>query len=177
LRRAQHRSRAVARATRLAWFPMPRIELATQIGASIAVVFDLSRDIDAHQQTQAVHREKAVAGKTSGLIEMGEEVTWEATHFGIRQRLTSRIVAMERPRYFRDSMIAGPFKCLDHDHFFQELSVGRTVMKDVFMYASPFGPIGRTADLLFLKRYMRRLLVERNVGLKRLAEGITNRSP
>ncbi len=156
---------------------MPRIELATEIAAPIAVVFDLSRNIDAHQESQAAHREKAVGGKTSGLIELGEDVTWEATHFGVRQRLTSRIVAMERPRHFRDSMVSGPFRLLDHDHFFEDLPAGRTAMKDVLVYASPLGPIGRIADILFLQRYMRRLLQERNAGLKRLAEGFSRRNP
>ena len=65
-------------------------------------VFDLSRSIDLHVQSTGNTGEKAIAGCTSGLIELGESVTWEATHFGIRQRLTSKITAFERPRFFVD---------------------------------------------------------------------------
>jgi hypothetical protein len=54
---------------------MPRIEVITFIAAPIETVFDLARSIDAHAASQSRHGEKAVAGRTSGLIEKGEEVT------------------------------------------------------------------------------------------------------
>ncbi len=149
---------------------MPRIQTVTDVGASLETVFDLSRDIDLHQLSQAGNKERAVSGRTSGLIEMGEEVTWEAVHFGIRQRLTSRIVAMTRPTHFRDSMVSGAFKRLDHDHYFEGLPDGGTRMTDVFDFTSPLGVLGRLADVLFLKRYMRRLLDERNQVIKLTAE-------
>jgi ligand-binding SRPBCC domain-containing protein len=149
---------------------MPRIELVTEIAAPIERVFDLSRNIDVHQQSQAGNKEKAIAGKTSGLIEEGEEVTWEAVHFGVRQRLTSRIVTMKRPTYFRDSMVAGAFKRFDHDHFFESVPGGRTLMKDVFDYTAPMGLLGRLADAFFLKKYMRRLFEERNGIIREMAE-------
>ena len=148
---------------------MPRIELSTVIVAPIETVFDLARNIDAHAASQASHGEKAVAGRTSGLIEQGEEVTWEARHLGFHQRLTSRIVAMQRPAHFRDSMTRGAFKRIEHDHFFESTGSG-TMMKDVFDYDAPLGLLGKIADWLFLESYMRRLLEERNQALKEMAE-------
>ena len=153
---------------------MPRIELTTVIAAPIETVFDLARSIDVHAESQSGHGEKAVAGRTSGLIEEGEEVTWEARHLGMRQRLTSRIVAMRRPTYFRDSMVRGAFSTMGHDHIFESTPAG-TVMKDVFDYTSPLGLLGRLADWLFLKSYMRRLLEERNQVLKQRAESPSTR--
>jgi ligand-binding SRPBCC domain-containing protein len=149
---------------------MPRIETAIVISAPIERVFDLARSIDVHKESQSAHRERAIGGRTSGLIENGEVVTWEALHFGVRQRLTSRIVAMTRPTHFRDSMVAGAFKRIDHDHFFESLPDGRTRMKDIFDYVAPLGPIGRLADWLFLEKYMRGLLEARNDVIRRLAE-------
>ena len=149
---------------------MPRIEIETVIEAPIGRVFDLSRDIDLHQQSQASHGERAISGRTSGLIEQGEEVTWEATHFGLRQRLTSRIVEMRRPSYFRDSQVKGAFKRFDHDHLFEELPDNRTLAREVFDYTAPFGPIGRLVDVLVLRRYMRKLILERSAAVKRCAE-------
>jgi ligand-binding SRPBCC domain-containing protein len=151
---------------------MPRIETDIAITAPIEKVFDLARSIDVHKQSQSAHRENAIAGKTSGLIENGEIVTWEAVHFGVRQRLTSRIAAMTRPTHFCDSMVKGAFKRIDHDHFFELQPDGSTRMKDIFDYSAPFGPIGRLADWLFLKAYMRGLLEARNQVIKRLAEEI-----
>jgi ligand-binding SRPBCC domain-containing protein len=149
---------------------MPRIEIDTAISAPIERVFDFARSIDVHKQSQSAHRENAVAGRTSGLIENGEIVTWEAVHFGVRQRLTSQIVAMSRPTHFRDSMVAGAFKRMDHDHFFEPQPNGGTRMKDIFDYTAPLGAIGRLADRLFLEAYMRRLLEARNQVIKLLAE-------
>jgi ligand-binding SRPBCC domain-containing protein len=149
---------------------MPRIEVITEVRAPIAIVFDLSRSIDAHQATQTSHNERAIAGRTSGLIELHEDVTWEATHFGVRQKLTSRIVQMDRPRHFRDSRVRGAFKRFDHDHFFESTSRDGTKMRDLFDYSSPLGFLGKIADTLFLCAYMRRLLEERNEIIKRIAE-------
>jgi ligand-binding SRPBCC domain-containing protein len=149
---------------------MSRIETGTAISAPIERVFDLARSIDVHKQSQSAHRESAIAGRMSGLIENGEIVTWEAAHFGVRQRLTSQIVAMSRPTHFRDSMVSGAFKRIDHDPFFEPQPGGSTRMKDIFDYSAPLGPLGRLADWLFLETYLRRLLEARNQVVKRIAE-------
>jgi len=44
-------------------------------------------------------------------------------------------------------------------------------MTDVFDFASPLGILGKLADLLFLERYMKKLLQTRNAVLKKYAEG------
>jgi len=149
---------------------VPVIELETRISAPIDVVFDLSRSIDLHVQSTAQTRERAVAGCTSGLIGLGEDVTWEATHFGVRQKLTTKITQYDRPLHFRDSMVRGAFRRFDHDHVFETANAGTTLMKDVFDYSSPFGILGNIADALFLKRYMTRLLRTRNDLVKSVAE-------
>lgn len=148
---------------------MPVIKLETKINAPVERVFDLARSIDLHKDSMSKYEEKAVAGRTSGLIEMNETVTWEATHFGIRQRLTSRITAFERPRYFRDSMVSGAFKRFDHDHFFEEIGA-ETLLKDVFDFDSPLGILGKIADFLFVESHMREMLEARNALIKRIAE-------
>lgn len=148
---------------------MPVIEIETRIDAPIETVFDLARNIDLHVQSTAQTNEKAVAGCTTGLISFGESVTWEATHFGVKQRLATKIVQFDRPHHFRDSMISGAFKRFDHDHHFETVA-GQTLMKDTFDYTSPFGIIGRIADFMFLKRYMSRLLRTRNGLIKSVAE-------
>jgi ligand-binding SRPBCC domain-containing protein len=123
---------------------MPLIELETRIDAPIDIVFDLSRSIDLHVESTSTTNEKAVAGCTTGLIGLGEEVTWEATHFGVRQRLTTKIVQFERPFHFRDSMVSGAFRRFEHDHLFESVE-GQTLMKDIFDYTSPLGILGHLA--------------------------------
>ena len=113
--------------------------------------------------------ERAVGGKTAGLLALGDEVTWRARHLGVWQELTSRITAYDRPSYFRDSMVRGAFGRFDHDHYFEAKGRG-TLMRDVFEYRAPYGLLGRLAERLFLTAYMRRLLSARMHELKILAE-------
>ena len=148
---------------------MPRIALTTTIKADLEVVFDLSRSIDLHQISTQHTNETAIAGKTEGLIGLGESVTWRAKHFGIYQKLTSRITEYERPRYFADEMVRGAFKRFKHEHHFEHKN-GVTFMTDVFDYTLPFGLIGKFADRLFLEKYMTALLTKRNQVIKEVAE-------
>jgi ligand-binding SRPBCC domain-containing protein len=110
---------------------MPVIKTELRVHAPIDVVFDLSRSIDLHKISTAHTNEEAVAGKTSGLISMGESVTWRARHFGISQLLTSKITAFDPPFHFTDEMVSGAFKSFTHGHFFREQE-GVTIMTDVF---------------------------------------------
>ena len=65
---------------------MAPIEIVTTIAAPPGRCFDLARSIDLHLESAAATSEKVVAGRTSGLIEMGEEVTWPAKRFGLWQQ-------------------------------------------------------------------------------------------
>ena len=81
---------------------MPRIELETEIKSTLEICFDLSRSIDLHRLSTAKTSEQAIAGTTKGLLNLNEWVTWQATHFGIRQKLTSKITSFDRPNFFED---------------------------------------------------------------------------
>jgi len=153
---------------------VPVIVLRTRVAAPPSRCFDLARDIDLHQRSTAASRERAVGGVTSGLLGPGDEVTWEATHFGVRQRLTSRIAEFEPPRRFVDEMVHGAFRRFRHEHQFLAVGDGTEVV-DIFDYTSPLGPLGWLADVLFLRQYMTRLLRERNAYLKREAESAAPR--
>jgi len=148
---------------------MPKIVLTTLIHAPLERCFDLSRSVELHVASTRQTGERAVGGVTSGLLGLGEDVTWSARHFGVRQTLTSRISAFDRPRHFRDSMVRGAFRRFDHDHFFAARG-DDTEMRDVFDFESPLGPLGRLVDALVLERYLRRLLERRNEEIKRVAE-------
>jgi ligand-binding SRPBCC domain-containing protein len=149
---------------------MPEITIRTFIKAPPEKVFDLARSIDLHQTSLGHTREKAIAGVTSSLIGIGESVTWRARHFGVNLEHTSQITAFDPPHFFVDEMIKGPFESFCHEYHFQAES-GGTVMTDVFEYRSPFGPLGSIADVLFLERYIRKLLEGRNDEIRRVGEG------
>jgi ligand-binding SRPBCC domain-containing protein len=149
-----------------------RLEEFTPIRASIERCFDLARSVEVHLAGNIHYGEAAVAtaGVTSGLIGLGEHVTWRAKHFGIWHKLTSKITAMDRTRYFQDTMVQGTFRSMKHDHFFRSLSPGETEMRDVFCFAAPLGILGRLAEIVVLRRYMQALLRERNDVIRKIAE-------
>lgn len=149
---------------------MPTIQLETRINVPIQICFDLARSIDLHPRTVPRTRERAIAGRTSGLIGAGETVTFEAVHLGIRQRLSSRITEFDAPHVFADEMTQGAFQSLRHRHAFAALADGGTLMTDTLEFTSPLGLLGLIADRLFLERHMRRFLLSRNRELKRIAE-------
>lgn len=151
---------------------MTKIILLTKIKAPIETVFNLSRDIDIHQKSASSSNEKAIAGKTSGLIELDETVTWKGKHFRFYLKHSSKITEMEFPNYFVDIMEKGHFKSFRHEHYFSEEN-GSTVMKDVLIYETPFGIFGKLFDKILLKNHMRKFLLERNSVLKNIAENQT----
>jgi ligand-binding SRPBCC domain-containing protein len=150
-----------------------RIELTTAIAAPIERCFDLSRSIDL-ELASTEGQQRVIAGVTSGLIGLGQEVTWSGRHFGFVFSHASRIIAYEFPRYFQDSMLRGAFKSYCHDHHF-ETSHSGTLMKDVVNFAAPFGLPGRLAECWALERHMRTLLECRNLYIKRAAESELHR--
>ncbi len=149
---------------------MPTLHLTTTIKAPIARVFDLARSLDLHKLSTASSNEEAISGKTNGLINAGEEVTWRATHLGVRQNLTTLITKMDRPYMFQDQMKKGAFKSLLHDHLFEQEGE-YTIMKDVFRFESPGWIFGQLFNTLFLNNYLKELLQERNRLIKEYAEG------
>jgi len=148
---------------------MPTIHLETYINASAERCFDLSLSVDLHRQSVSHTHERPIAGVTMGMMKLGDIVTWEAVHFGIKQHLTSKITVYERPYHFTDEMIRGIFKEITHIHeFIPQLS--GTLMLDIFTFSAPFGILGRLAETLLLTRYMQGLLLTRNRYLKQVAE-------
>ncbi|PSQ17662.1 cyclase [Halobacteriales archaeon QS_8_69_26] len=149
---------------------MPSIELTTVIDAPVERVFDAARDVDRHAETMADHGERAVAGVTEGRLAADDTVTWRSRHFGVPLELTVRTTEMDRPQFFRDEQVDGPFREMRHDHRFERLGPGRTKTVDDFRFASPLGPVGSVVDALVLERYMRRLLSKRNRALRDAVE-------
>ncbi len=148
---------------------MAQIHLETIINAPQERIFDLSRSIDLHKFSVAHTNEEAIDGRTSGLIQLGETVTWRAKHLGGYQKLTVEIVKMDTPTLFKDVMIKGTFKSMSHTHRFME-EEGKTRMIDEFEFESPLGYLGKMVNALFLKKYMTKFLIIRNAEIKRIAE-------
>lgn len=135
-------------------------ECVTTSSRPAAEMFDRARDIDLHRASQAGTRERAVGGVVTGLIGLGDDVTWRARHFGLPLTLTSAVTAFDRPRSFVDEQTRGPFREFRHEHRFVPDGAG-SLMTDIIMFSAPLGALGRVAEQLVLARYLRRLIEER----------------
>lgn len=148
---------------------MTTIQLSTTIKAPIEIIFDLSRNIDVHQQSTAKSNETAIDGVTSGLINANETVTWRGKHFGIYLTHKSIISAMEIPTYFVDEMLEGKFRSFKHQHTFIQKN-GFVIMEDKIQYDTPYGIFGKLFDHFLLKKHLTTFILERNLLIKALAE-------
>lgn len=148
---------------------MPVIEVLTRIAAPPARCFYLALSVDLHAVSARQTQEQVVGGVRNGLLQLGDEVTFRARHFGIWQTLTSKITEYQAPDYFCDEMQRGAFKAMRHTHYFD--SEGKiTIMRDVFEFTSPLGFLGKIADALVLSAYLRGFLVQRGAVVKHYAE-------
>jgi ligand-binding SRPBCC domain-containing protein len=145
---------------------MASIRLETVIAAPIADCFGLSLSVDAHTASMSGSGERAIGGVTSGVMKLGDTVTWRARHLGIVFRLTSVITEYEYPRRFVDEQQRGPFGRWWHEHTFTAMANGATQMIDVVEFRSPLSLLGSVA----VSHYLPHLLRQRNAWLKSALE-------
>ena len=148
---------------------MTKLYFETVINSEKEILFDISRDIDIHRKSLGKTKEKAIAGRKSGLIEEGEKVTWRGKHFGVNLTHESKITNMKKYDSFTDEMVNGAFKSFVHHHYFIKQH-NYTLMIDEIYYETPYAILGRIFNILLLKKYLQHLIEERNTFLKKTAE-------
>lgn len=148
---------------------MTRIKVTTTINTPIEIVFNNCRNIDIHQYSASKTNEKAIEGRTSGLINKEETVTWKGKHFGIYLKHQSIISEMDFPTYFVDEQLKGHFKNFKHQHFFIKKE-NLTIMTDILEYETPFGFFGKLFNRLLLKNHLTKFIQNRNKIIKQITE-------
>ena len=76
---------------------------------------------------------------------------------------------MESPHKFTDELKNGDLKSMKHEHYFKQVDNG-TLMIDIFNFEAPYGSLGKLLNSLFLKKYLHKLLEQRNHVIKDYAE-------
>jgi ligand-binding SRPBCC domain-containing protein len=138
------------------------IVVETWIAAPAEMCFDLALDVDVHAESAAFSGERVVEpGRTSGVLQLGDLLTFEGRHFGFRQRFTTRITEVDRPLRFVDEMVRGFFPNLRHVHEFHPRE-GGTLMRDVVEFEGAFR--------FLLQRHMRWFIATKQQHLKAIIE-------
>lgn len=141
-----------------------------------ASAFDVSLDVDLHLESMADSDESVVGGVAGGGMQLGDDVTWRARHFGIWWMMTSTITEFDRPYMFVDEQKHGPFKQFRHVHRFEAVE-GGTRMTDDVTFTAPLGPLGRIAERFALRSYIPKLIDRRNEALARFFDHRSPRPP
>ena len=142
--------------------------VVTVIGASATESFAASLSTALHADSMATYKE--VARSDAAVLGLGDEVEFEARHFGFRWRMRSRITELVQGRAFTDEQVRGPFRSFHHYHRFQPDDNG-CIMTDDVRFSAPLGPLGVLVERIVLGRYLRRIITERSSYLKTLLEG------
>jgi ligand-binding SRPBCC domain-containing protein len=100
----------------------------------------------------------------------GTLIAYKLRLHGIPIRWLTRIELWEPGVRFVDRQLRGPYALWHHTHEFEPVGADRTLMRDTVRYALPFGPVGRIAHRLFVRRDLARifdyradLIVQQNV--------------
>ena len=148
---------------------MPTIHLTTFIAAPAEVVFDLSRHIGFRKEMLSRYKGEAVAGTRTKLLDKDETITYRARHLFKKRILRTKVTDIEKAQRFIDEQVMGDFKMMKHEHHFKACENG-TLLIDLFHFESPYGILGQWFNNLYLTKYLRRLLEERNNKIKEYAE-------
>jgi ligand-binding SRPBCC domain-containing protein len=95
---------------------------------------------------------------TAGPIEMGDGtlIEYRLRLHRVPVRWLTRIVSWDPPQRFEDVQVRGPYRHWHHTHSFKPAG-GGTLMRDEVDYEVPYGPLGRLAETLFVRRDLERI--------------------
>ena len=94
--------------------------------------------------------QSAIADKTTGLIILGEWVTREATHLGVKQQLTLKITEYENSNYFEDKMVISLPVFFKQAHIFKESCYINLLYYDRYiLFPVPFWYYKKLANIIF----------------------------
>lgn len=155
---------------------MPQFTLITKVKAPLERVYDLARCIELHLLTSGEDiNECTISGRSEGLQEEGETLTWKVGHLGNRQTMTTQIAELAKPKLIREVMTKGEFKAFEHLRTFEsEEGAKETVMQDTISYTLGFGILGKLVANLLLTAYIRESVRKHSNTVKEVAESASD---
>jgi ligand-binding SRPBCC domain-containing protein len=85
---------------------------------------------------------------------------------GIRISWVTEITKVKDQHYFVDEQRFGPYSMWHHEHFFEALPNGNTLMKDKISYKIPLGFLGQIMNSILIKKQLNQIFSYRTEKLK-----------
>ena len=140
------------------------------VNAPIERCFDITRSIEAHEDTSILIKGKAVGGKTRGLSELGDETTWSARFLGCRFKVRTRIIEMNAPHEICEQRVSGIPRHFDHRYSLTSTEDG-TLIEDAFTIGFPFGVLGDFFLKAVLLNHLTLVQNQRLKAIQKICEG------
>lgn len=90
---------------------------------------------------------------------------------GIKSSWVTEITQVKEKAFFIDEQRFGPYAMWHHEHWFEELEAGKTIMKDKISYKIPFGFLGHLAQKIIIKKQLQAIFTHRYQTLEKLFNG------
>jgi len=95
-----------------------------------------------------------VVSASDETMRQGTRIRYKIRWFGLSMKWESLIAEYEKNESFADEMLRGPYKSWYHVHRFRAVP-GGVEMSDRVDYELPFGPLGRLAHWLMVRRQLK----------------------
>lgn len=96
-----------------------------------------------------------ITSKVDKKAHQGQIITYKVSLIPfIKTNWVTEITAVKEQEFFIDEQRFGPYSMWHHEHFFESLPNGKTLMKDKISYKIPFGFLGAIAQPLFVKKQL-----------------------
>jgi ligand-binding SRPBCC domain-containing protein len=97
-----------------------------------------------------------ITSKVDRKAYQGQIITYKVSPVSfVKTNWVTEITAVKEHEYFIDEQRFGPYSMWHHEHFFESLPNGKTLMKDKISYKIPFGFLGTIAQNLFVKKQLK----------------------
>jgi len=115
-----------------------------------------------------LHFEVTTPGRIT--MQAGTLLDYRLRLHGVPIRWQTSIEIWEPPHRFVDTQLKGPYAFWEHTHTFEPDGEDATISNDRVRYAIPYGPVGALAQVLFVRRDLRRIFDYRAEAAERLAK-------
>lgn len=123
------------------------------VGGSLAEVFTFFDDPRNLETITPPWLGFRVLDATDRPVRLGTRIRYRLRLHGLPLRWESRIAEYRARAVFADEMLVGPYRRWYHRHLFFEVPGGVEII-DVVDYTLPFGPLGRAAHALLVRRQL-----------------------
>jgi ligand-binding SRPBCC domain-containing protein len=158
---------------------MPYLEFESVVRASLQAVWNFHQDVQALAKVTPpemrfqILRVDQLPPRVGTTLDLCARVPLRGTVKWVGRYVEHRpphAVACGQAAWFVDEQVSGPFKRWVHRHEFQRIDETHTRIIDVVDYSVPLGLIGWLADVLFVRRSLKRMFAHRHQVMRGLME-------